>query len=153
MKLVYCTTQEVHTVNFNGTGDVLVTAEANLESVTWRYGGRIAFVHSTAAGKVLSLIYPDKSGRADKAVNASVDKPQISSLDTNEVYGIAGGSYCKVNVNAATPATAEVYANFKGDLPRLSPAADKVVYSKTNENSGIYVLDLSVTPKVESKIK
>jgi len=150
-KLVYCTTREVRTVNLDGTGDSLVTAEADLEFVAWKYGGRIAFVHATAEGQALSLIYPDGSGRLNLPVAASVAKPQISATNTNEVYGIASGSYCLVNVAAATPATAEIYANFKGELPRLSPAADKVVYSKTGESSGIYILDLATSAETTVK--
>ena len=150
-RLVYCTTQEVRTILVSGTGDALVTAESGLEFVTWKYGGRIAFVHSTSAGKVLSLIYPDGTGRVNLSVAASVDKPQISAANTNEVYGIAGGSYCKVDVSAATPATTEISASFTGSLPRLSPAADKAVYSKTGESTGIYLLDIAT--KVESQLK
>jgi len=129
-----------------------VTAESNIESVSWKYGNRIAFVHTSSGSKILSLIYLDGT-RVDLAASASVDVPQVSSANTFEVYGISGGSYCSVDTSAGTPATTEVYANFKGALPRISAAADKVVYDKVGEESGIYVLDLSVTPKVETKIK
>lgn len=153
-QIVYCTSQEVHIRDWNdylGATDALVTAEANLQFVSWRYGSRIAFVHGSP--EVLSLINSDGSGRLDLSASASVDIPQISSANTFEVYGISGGSYCVVDTSAGTPATTEVYANFKGSLPRLSSDASKVVYDKVGEDSGIYVLDLSVTPKVETKIK
>jgi len=149
-KLVYCTTREVRTINLDGTGDTLVTAESNLKFVSWRYGGRIAFVHTSEAGTLLSMIYPS-GGRTNLAVAASVDKPQISSANTSEVYGLAGGSYCMVDVSAGTPATTEVLSNFGGQLPRLSPDASKVVYDKSGESSGIYILD--VAAKTEAKIK
>jgi hypothetical protein len=152
-KIVYCTSQEVRIRDWNdylGATDVRVTAEADLQFVSWKYGDRIAFVHGSPA--VLSLIYLDGT-RSDLSAAASVNLPQISSANTFEVYGIAGGSYCVVDTSAGTPATAEVYANFKGALPRISAAADKVVYDKVGEESGIYILDLSVTPKVENKIK
>jgi hypothetical protein len=146
-RLVYCTTGEVRTIKRDGSGDTLVIAANDLSFVTWKYADRIAFVH----GGILSLIYSDGSGQLDLAAAASVDKPQISSANTSEVYGLAGGSYCKVNVDAGTPATSEILAACKGDLPRLSPAADKAIYSKLGEQTGIYALDL--TAKTETKIK
>jgi Tol biopolymer transport system component len=139
-KLVYCTTQEVRAVDIDGTNDTLVTAEANLEFVTWKYGSNIAFVSSQPAGKVLSLIDPNTKARTDVPVAASVDLPQISPADTNIVYGIAGGSFCSVEATAGSPSTIEVKASFTGELPRLSPDASMVTYSKTGEESGIYIL-------------
>lgn len=153
-KIVYCTTQEVRIRDWNdytGSTDTLVTAESNLEFVSWMYGSRIAFVRTSGADKVLSLIYSSGAGRINLSAAASVDKPAISSSNTSEVYGIAGGSYCKVDASAATPATTEVFANFKGQLPRLAPAADKVIYGKTGETSGIYLLDIAA--KTETQVK
>ena len=139
-KLVYCTTQEVRTVDIDGGNDALITAEANLEFVAWKYGGNIAFVSSQSAGKVLSLIDPNTKARTDVPVAASVDLPQISPINTNIVYGIAGGSFCSVEATAGSPSTTEVKASFTGDLPRLSPDASMVTYSKSGEESGIYIL-------------
>ncbi|MDD5594461.1 MAG: hypothetical protein PHG97_06965 [Candidatus Margulisbacteria bacterium] len=147
-RIVYCTTQEVRTIKLDSTGNTLVTAESNLSFVTWKYGARIAFVHGSPS--ILSLIYADGTGRLNLAAAASVTKPQISAGNTNEVLGIAGGSFCSVNVSG-TPATTEVFAGFGGDLPRLNPAADTVTYSKAGESSGIYLLNLSA--KTESKLK
>jgi len=149
--IVYCTTTEVHTMNLSGGNDTRVTAESDISFVSWKYGSRIAFVHGPATQEILSLIYPDKSGQVDLAIAASVDLPQISSSNTNEVYGLAGGSYCKVDVSIGTPVTTEVKANFSGALPRLSPTADKVVYSKSGESTGIYLLD--VAGGTETKVK
>lgn len=139
-KLVYCTTQEVRTVEIDGANDALVTPEANLEFVTWKYGDRIAFVSSQEAGKVLSLINEAGTVRIDLTGEAFVDLPQISSANTNEVYGISGGSYCMVDVDAAIPTTSEVKADFTGELPRLSPDATMVTYSKSGEDSGVYIM-------------
>ena len=150
-RFVYCTTREVHTILITGTGDTLVTPESNLSFVAWKYGNRIAYVHSSEADTILSLIYPDTTGQINLAVAASVDIPSISSLNTNEVYGIAGGSYCKVDVSAGTPATTEVLASFTGVVPRLSADAATVVYKKTGESSGIYTLTIA-TP-TQTKIK
>lgn len=153
-KIVYCTTQEVRIRDWNdytGTTDALVTAESNLEFVSWRYGTRIAFVRTSGSDKVLSLIYSSGAGRLNLSAAASVDKPSVSASNTNEVFGIAGGSYCKVDTSAASPATTEVFANFKGQLPRLAPAADKAVYGKTGETSGIYLLDIAA--KTETQVK
>jgi hypothetical protein len=146
-RLVYCTTNEVRTVKLDGTADTLVVAAADLTFVSWKNGGRIAFVH----GGLLSLIYADGTGRLDLTAGGSVNKPQISATNTSEVYGLAGGSYCKVDVSAGSPATTEVLASFKGESPRLAQAADLVVYSKSGEQSGIYVLNLAA--KSETKIK
>lgn len=151
IKMVYCTTREVHTVKLDGTADTLVTAESNISFVSWKYGSRIAFVHASGSNTLLSLIKADGTGRVDLSAAASVDLPQISSADTSVIYGLAGGRYCSVNTGAAAPATTEVLANFNGALPRLDPTAAKAVYSKTGEQSGIYILDL--TAKTETKIK
>ncbi|MFA4844262.1 MAG: hypothetical protein WC632_04840 [Candidatus Margulisiibacteriota bacterium] len=150
-RLVYCTTGEVRTIKRDGSGDTLVVTVADLSFVSWKYADRIAYVH----GGLLSLIYADGSGRLDLAAAASVDKSQISAANTSEVFGLAGGSYCKVNVDAATPATSEILAGCKGDLPRLNPPADKVTYSKieSGEQSGIYTIDLTAAVKAETKIK
>ena len=153
-KLVYCTSTQVRTVNLSGTmEDVAVISDSNIEFVAWKYGNRIAYVRTSGSDKILTLVNSDGTGKTPLAASASVDKPQISSQNTSEVYGIAGGAYCKVNIDAGTPATAEVLAGFKGDLPRLSPNADKVIYGKTGESSGIYLIDLTVTPTAETKIK
>lgn len=153
-KLVYSTTQEVRLRDWNdfvGTTDTLVTSESNLEFVSWKYGGRVAFVYTAASGTArhLSLVYSDGSARTDIAASSAIDKPQISSSNTNEVYGIAGSSYVKVTVT--TYASTEVAANFSGEMPYLSPNADKVVYSKSGESSGIYVLDIAAG--TETKVK
>lgn len=147
-QIVYCTTNEVHVRNwedYTGATDATVVTAADITFVSWQQGKRIAFVHDG----LLSLIYADGSGRVDLSAVVSVDKPQISSSNTNEVYGIAGTDYCLVDVNAKTR-TAK-FASFKGDLPRLSPDAKKVLYDKTGATSGIYLLD--ATSWVESAVK
>jgi hypothetical protein len=152
-QLVYCTPTEVHTINLDGTGDTTVVAGlTNVTFVTWKYGTKIAFVHSVGSSTILSLINANGTGQVDMAAAASVDKPQISSANTNLIYGLAGNSYCSVDVSAGFPATTEVVASFKGSLPRLDPTGAKVTYDKLNfEDSGIYVLDLA--SKAETKIK
>lgn len=150
--IVYCTTQEVRTRDWNdftGSSDALVTSESNLEFVSWKYGDRIAFVHTSGSNKLLSLISAEGSARVDLAAASSVDKPQISSGNTSEVYGIAAGSYVKVNVN--TGATTEVSSSFSGMTPRLSPDAAKIIYSKSGEETGIYVLVIAAGTETEIK--
>jgi hypothetical protein len=139
-KLVYCTTREVRIVDRDGDNDTLVTAEADLEFVTWKYGTRIAFVRASGSDKLLSSINSDGSGRADLTAANSVDLPQISSADNTIVYGIAGGNFCSIDTD--TPATPTVIsqAAFSGVLPRLSPDASIVTYSKSGEQSGVYIL-------------
>lgn len=150
-KLAYCTTQEVRIIDIDGNNDTLVTAEANLESIAWKYGGLIAFVRSSGSNKILTMIYSDGTGRVDLTALASVDLPQISSTNINEVFGKAGSSLSKVDVRAGTPATTEVKASFAGVLPRLSPDVTRVTYSKSGETSGVYVLVIATG--VETKIK
>lgn len=136
-QLVYCTTQEVRIVDIDGSGDTLVTAEANLEFVTWKYGSQIAFV-SSSEGTVLI----NSDGTSPEALVGSgvvVNKPQISQ-DLTKVYGIMGESFVEVNIN--TGVTTKVVASFTGLLPRLSPDATMVTYSKSGEDSGIYVLNI-----------
>ncbi|OGC02822.1 hypothetical protein A3H38_06340 [candidate division WOR-1 bacterium RIFCSPLOWO2_02_FULL_46_20] len=142
-ELVYCTTQEIRLVAVDGTNDRLVTPESNLEFVSWKYGGRIAFTTSgEGTTRVLSVIYPNGLNRTTLATGVSVQYPQISAANTNEVYGILSGAYVKVDVNTSTT-TKIVASGFTGNLPRLSPAADKIVYDKAGEASGVYVLDVA----------
>lgn len=148
-KLVYCTTGEIRTIKIDGTGDTLVLAVNNLQCVSWHYGSRIVFVTTLGSNKLLSLVYADGSGRHDLAAGASVDRPQVSKVNTNEVFGIKGTALAKVNVG--TSALTTVKASFTGAFPRLSPDATKVAYSKTGETSGIYLLD--VAAGTETKIK
>ncbi|MBN3033432.1 MAG: hypothetical protein JW873_04990 [Candidatus Saganbacteria bacterium] len=151
-KIVYCTATEVHTVNLDGTGDTTVAGGLTGASfVSWKFGTRIAYVHTVGGETILSLT--DGATTTNLAAAASVDLPQISSVNANIVYGIAGGSYCSVDTGAGTPATTEVMASFHGAVPRIgmAAAASKVVYSKVGEQSGIYTLDL--TAKTESQIK
>ncbi len=153
-KIVYCTTTEVRMRDWNdftGTPDTLVTAESDLQFVSWKYGGRIAFIYSSAEALRLGLIYPDGSGRLDLAAAASVDYPQVSATNTNEVFGIKGTSYGKVDVSVDTPAFTPILASFGGSLPRLSPDSTKVTYSKIGQSTGIYVL--TVATEVEEQIK
>ncbi|MDD5382722.1 MAG: hypothetical protein PHH60_03600 [Candidatus Margulisbacteria bacterium] len=152
-KLVYCTSSEVRTVNINGSNDTLVTQETSVDFVTWKYGGRIAFVHTPGASKILSLIYPDGSGRVDLAAASSVSLPQISAVNTNEVFGKVGDTYIKVNVNTGTT-TPVVTLGFVGELPRLSSTAKQLTYSKSGQSSGVYVLgDVSTATPSEKRLK
>ncbi|MFH1386836.1 MAG: hypothetical protein ABIH50_04125 [bacterium] len=147
--LVYCTSTEIRSITLAGV-DTLIKAVADLETVSWKYAGRIAYVHNVGADKVLSLIYSDGTGNQDLPVAASVTLPQISPANTNEVYGFSGGSYCQTSTTATT--TTEILANCQGQTPRISPDGANVTYSKTaTEDSGIYLLDL--TTKAESKVK
>lgn len=150
-KIVYCTTAEVRTVNLDGTGDTLVVAANELSFVAWKNGSRIAFVYNNGTDNVLSLIKADGTGRVDLAAAASVADPQIDPLNNNLIWGLAGGSFCGTDAGAAVPATSEVLAGCKADLPRLSQAGGKIVYDKLGEQSGIYLLDL--TTSAESKVK
>jgi len=149
-KIVYCTATEVRTVNIDGTSDTLVTAESGVTFVSWKYGNRIAFVTQLAGGKQFSLIYPDGSGLMTVFNLSTVDIPQISPVNTNEVFGISGQNYYRIEIGFPYPPTI-IKTNFTGSLPRISPDATKVVYSKTGERSGVYSLDL--TTGLETQIK
>jgi hypothetical protein len=140
-QVVYCTTNEVRVRNwndFNGSTDALVVAQDDLEFVSWKYGGRIAFIYSSGGAKRLSLINSDGSGRINVTASSTVDLPQISSANTNEVFGVSGSSFVKVNVNSGV--STEVASNFSGILPRLSPDASMATYSKNGEDSGVYIM-------------
>ena len=152
-KIVYCTATELHTVNLDGTGDTAVlTGQTALTFVSWKYGSRIAYTHTVGGNTILSFVKADGTGQVDLAAAASVDRPQISAVNTNLVYGLGGGgAYCSVDTSVGTPATTEVAASFKGQLPRLNPAGNKVTYSKASEQSGIYLLDLGTG--IETKVK
>ena len=56
------------------------------------------------------------------------------------VYGISGNNFCSVDTDAATPDTTTISILFGGELPRLSPDAALVTYSKSGEESGIYIM-------------
>lgn len=149
-KLVYCTSTEVRTVNTDGSNDTLVTAEANLTDVTWKYGNRIAFVRTSSGSKLLSLIRSNGTNRTDLSSTDSVDLPQISATATREIYGVSNGDLVMVDVSGA-PARAVIKADFPGVLPRLSPDAATVTYSKSTESTGIYVMDIATG--VETQVK
>jgi len=148
-KIVYCTSSEVRVRNwneYNGVSDQLVTAEADVKFVSWKYGNLIAFTYGSP--EALSLISEDGLTRKDLP-GLAVSYPQILPADTNIIYGINEGKLCKVTIS---PATSEVVVeNFKGNLPQISPDGKYLVYDKVGEESGIYLLDL--TTKAETKIK
>ncbi len=152
-QLVYCTTSEVRTVNLDGTGDTaVITGLTGVSFVGWKYGTKIAYVHTVGSNTILSLINSNGTGNVDLAASASVSKPQISPANNNHIYGLFGNSFCIVDVSAGTPVTTEVVANFKGSLPRLDPTGAYATYDKLSiEESGVYVLNLST--KAETKIK
>ncbi|MCU0641165.1 MAG: hypothetical protein MUC35_03635 [Candidatus Margulisbacteria bacterium] len=147
-KLVYCTTREIRTITLDGT-DTLVATVADLSFVTWKNGTKLAYVHTVGGVDVLSLT--DGVTTTDLPAAAFVDKPQISAANTAMIYGLSGSSYCSVDTSVGSPATTEVLASCKADLPRLNQAGDKVVYDRAGEQTGIYILDL--TTKAETKIK
>jgi hypothetical protein len=150
-KLVYCTATEIRTIKSDGTGDTLVVTDAGLTGVTWKYGTLIAFTRTVGSDNLLSVIDSNGANRIDLTAAASVRLPQISAANTNEVFGLNGTTLAKVDVTAGTPALTTIKASFTGALPRLSPDATMVTYSKTSENSGIYALDVATA--TESKIK
>lgn len=152
-RIVYCTTSEVHTVKLDGTGDTaLVTGLTNVTYVAWKYGTRVAYVHTVGSDTIMSLVNGAGGASTDLAASASVTKPQISPANNNLIYGLFGNSFCSVDVSAGTPATTEVVASFRGTQPRLDPTGAYATYDKLSiEDSGVYVLDLAT--KAETKIK
>lgn len=151
-KLVYCTTTEVRIVDVDGANDALVVAESGLEFVSWKYGGRIVF---SGANSLLSLIYPDGSGRLDVGPNLSVDTPQISPSNTNEVFGTNANNHRIDMIDVSgSPTAITVINSVNAVLPRISPNGNLLTYSKVGETSGVYVLDISdINNPVETKIK
>jgi Tol biopolymer transport system component len=150
-KLVYCTSSEVRPIKIDGSSDTLVLTISSLESVSWRNGGRIAFVTTAGTDKYLSLIYADGSGRLELAAAASVTTPQISALNTNEVIGLNGTTIASVDVSAVTPTLVTIKSSCAGDRLQLSPDASQLTYSKTNESTGVYLLNIATG--VETKLK
>lgn len=145
-KLVYCTTNEVRVRDWNdytGATDALVTRETDVTSVSWKYGDRIAFTHTSGSDNILSFIYSDASNRIDLATAVSLTKVQISPSNTAEAYGVASGNYYKVDFTAAAPALTLIKAGFTGQTPRISPDASRTAYSKASLTSGLFVLYLS----------
>lgn len=137
-QIVYCTTSEVKVRDwndFNGSTEQTVTSEADLDFVSWMYGNRIAVVSSS---KGTFLINSNGTNR-DALVGSGVviDIPQISP-DATKVYGVMGNSYVEVTISSG--ATSEVAASFTGELPRISPDGSMVTYSKSGEDSGIYIM-------------
>ena len=150
-KFVYCTANEIHTINIDGTADTRILTQDNLQFVTWKYGTKIIFVYTSGAETLMATINADGTGRANIAAGGTVAKPQISRTDNNKVYGIGGGSFCSVDISLGVPATTEVYANFKGSVPRLAYDSDVVVYSKVGEQTGVYLLNIAA--KTETLVK
>ena len=151
-KFVYCTSNEIHTVNIDGTADTKILTQENLQFVAWKYGTKVVYTYTSGSNLIMGTMNGDGTGvAATFAAGASVAKPQISRLNNNIVYGIAGGSFCSVDISAVGPATTEVLANYKGSVPRLAYDADVVVYSKTGEQTGIYLLNLAT--KTETTVK
>jgi WD40 repeat protein len=139
-QIVYCTSSEVKIRDwndFNGSTEQVVTSgETNLNFVSWKDGNQIAFV-STLEGTF--MINSNGTGRKELVgVGVVVDKPQVSSAAANPVYGIMGSTYVEVTVS--TGATSEVASSFSGVLPRISPDGDMVTYSKSGEDSGVYIM-------------
>ncbi|MFA6430836.1 MAG: hypothetical protein WCV91_00410 [Candidatus Margulisiibacteriota bacterium] len=150
-QFVYCTSNEVHTINIDGTNDTRILTQENLQFVTWKFGAKIIFVYTSGTDTLMGSMNADGTGRLNFAAGATVAKPQITRTNTNLIYGISGGSFCSVDISVGAPATTEVLANYKGSVPRLAYDADVVVYSKTGEQSGIYLLNIAA--KTETKIK
>lgn len=151
-QLVYCTSTEVRIIDNDGSNDTLVTAEANLEFVSWKYGNRIAFVRTSGTDTLLSVIYPNGSGRIDLTAAASVGLPQISATNTNEVFGTISGGYAKTNVNTATR-TNVMATGFAGVLPRLAADGKQLTYDKSGQTSGIYTIpDVNAATPTESEV-
>lgn len=160
LQIVYCTSTEVRIRDWNdytGVSDKLVVAEDDLFYVSWKYGTKIAFNYLDNTGATrLGLVNANGTGRNNLSVAASVARPQISAANNNLVYGLAGGTYCRVDVSAGTPVTTEVWNNtqgiFRGNSPRLSSTGLLAIYDKTPyETSGIYRLNLA--DGRETKIK
>lgn len=157
-KLVYCTSTEIRTVSIYGTNDTLVTAESDLEFVSWKYGNKIAFIRNLATYNDMSFINEDGTGRVTSSFSYAPERPnwpQFSPTNTDVVYYLnpnnLGQNHCIRYY--VTSATAEVVSTsyINAASLRVSPTADLVAYSKTAEATGIYALD--VTTAVESKIK
>ena len=152
-KLVYCTSTEVRTIDIDGNNDALVTAEANLEFVSWKYGTRIVYVRTVGLSKECALISSSDGG---KRVLGDLDLAQVSGANTNEVYGVVNTStateFWKADVSGATTVLAQITApTLQAVLPRLSPDATLFAYSKVNETSGVYTLNIGTGVETEVK--
>lgn len=144
-KLVYCTSTEVRTVDIDGGNDALVTDEANLEFVSWKYGTRIVYVRTAGSSKECAMI---NSSGAGKRVLGNLDLGQVSGANTNEVYGIretaTATEFWQADVSGGTTVFSQVTApTVQAVLPRLSPNGAMFAYSKSNETSGVYVLNIA----------
>ncbi len=152
-KLVYCTSTEVRTIDIDGGNDTLVTAEAGLTFVSWKYGTRIVYARTVGSSKECAMI---NSSGAGKRVLGNLDLGQVSGADTNEVYGVVNTAtateFWKADVTGATTTLTQITAPaLQAVLPRLSPDAALFAYSKENESSGVYTLNIATG--VETEIK
>ncbi len=152
-KLVYCTSTEVRTIDIDGANDTLVTAEANLEFVTWKYGTRIVYVMTSGSSKECAMI---NSGGGGKRVLGDLDLAQVSGANTNEIYGVVNTAtateFWKADVSGGTTVLTQITApTLQAVLPRLSPDATLFTYSKVGEITGVYTLNISTGVETELK--
>jgi len=152
-KLVYCTSTEVRTIDIDGANDALVTAESDLEFVSWKYGTRIVYVRTVGSSKECAMINSTGVGRR---VLGNLDLGQVSGANTNEVYGVVNTTtateFWVADVSGATTTLTQITApTLQAVLPRLSPDATLFAYSKVNETSGVYTLNIGTGVETEVK--
>ena len=138
-KLVYLKNRGgINVVNVDGTGDLSLAASG--ETISWRYGNKIAFEYQEGLSFPLAVINYDGGSRINLG-SESVSDPCVSSSSTNKIYGKNSTSYGYINVGVATPEFISEISGFNGYKPRLSPNANKIVYGAFRD-SGIWLIDV-----------
>lgn len=145
-KVIYCTTSEVRVKDLGSSEDLLITAETGIESVGLKYGMRIVAAGSSEGIRRCFSILLNGTGRVDYV--AALEQPQINGGNTGEAFGILDGKLVKINLTSGV--TTEIYASFSNiDNFSLSPDGTLAAFSRTNETTGVYVLNLA-TGSVEA---
>ena len=145
-KLAYSdTSRDLYVINRDGTGKTKISTSA--EAVAWRVGEKIAYEFTESGYNYLGRINSDGSSREGFG-DLSVYSPQISSLNSDYIYGKAASAYRKLDVSGAAPTEEVLIPSFDFYIPRLSFDNSKLV-SGAYGDSGIWLINIDGTGAVK----
>jgi hypothetical protein len=143
-RVVWCNTSgEIHIITLSGTDTLLVDVDA--KTVSWKYGTKIIFTYLDGTTNKVAKVDADGNNRDNFGI-ADFSCLNVSDADKNEVYGVKGGAYMKINLNTKAESTA--IASFTGNNPRLASTGDKIVFEK---DESLYTQDFSGATSVKIK--
>jgi Tol biopolymer transport system component len=141
-KLVYNDiNRNLYVINRDGSGKVQITTSA--EAVAWRAGTKIVYEYAENGYIYLGRVNVDGTSKESYG-NMSVYSPQVSTVNSNHIYGKALSAYRRLDVSNVPPTEDVLISSFEMYKPKLSFDNNKII-SGAYGDPGIWIINIDGT--------